>query len=107
MRPIARLLTPLLSCELDTEGLERPMATRNETHDGAVRRLRAAIAEQDRLTYAYEAAVGTSAEPTADAARRGADERVMARDAWLKWVDEDDYRGLDAGRFSIRRELDD
>jgi hypothetical protein len=83
------------------------MATRSETHDGAVHRLRAAIAEQDRLTCRYEAAVGTSTEATADAARRGADEHVMARDAWLRWVDDDHYRGLNAGPFALRRELDD
>jgi hypothetical protein len=83
------------------------MATRGEAHDGAVRRLRAAIAEQDRLTYRFEAAVGTSGEATADAARRGADEQVVARDAWLRWVDDDGYRGLNAGPFAIRRELDD
>ena len=65
------------------------MATRGETHDGAVRRLRAAIAEQDRLTYRHEAAVGTSAEASADAARRGAAVQVTARDAWLRWVDDD------------------
>jgi hypothetical protein len=107
MGPIARLLIPLLSCGLDYRGLERPMATRSETHDGAVRRLRAAIAEQDRLTYRHEAAIGTSTEATADAARRGADEQVMARDAWLRWVDDDDYRGLNAGPFAVRRELED
>src|SRR5438067_3428786 len=44
------------------------MATRSEAHDGAVRRLRAAIAEQDQLTYRYEAAIGASAETSADAA---------------------------------------
>jgi glycerol-3-phosphate O-acyltransferase len=83
------------------------MATRREAHDGAVQRLRAAIAEQDRLTYAHEAALGTAGEPTADAARRGANEQVMARDAWLRWVDDDDYRGLNAGPFALRRELED
>jgi hypothetical protein len=83
------------------------MATRSETHDGAARRLRAAIAEQDRLTYVYEAAIGTSGEATADDARRGADERVTARDAWLKWIDDGGYRGLNAGPFALRRELED
>ena len=83
------------------------MATRREAHDGAVRRLRAAIAEQDRLTYAHEAARGSSGEANADSARRGANEQVMARDAWLRWVDDDDYRGLNAGPFALRRELED
>jgi glycerol-3-phosphate O-acyltransferase len=83
------------------------MATRGEAHDGAARRQRAAIAEQDRLTYLYEEAIGTSAEVTADAARRGSDEQVRARDAWLKWVHEDNYQGLNAGPMPVRRELDD
>ena len=83
------------------------MATRGEAHNGAVQRLRAAIAEQDRLTYLYEAAIGTSTEATADDARRGADQQVMARDAWLQWVDDDGYRGLNAGPFALRRELED
>jgi hypothetical protein len=107
MGPVARLLTPLLSCGLDYRGLEQPMATRSEAHGRAVRRLRAAIAEQDRLTYRYEAAVGTSGEATADVERRGADEQVIARDAWLRWVDDDGYRGLNAGPFALRRELED
>jgi hypothetical protein len=69
------------------------MATRGEAHDGAVRRLRAAIADQDRLTYHHEATVGTPLEAAADSARRGADQQVGARQAWLRWVD-----GNDAGR---------
>jgi hypothetical protein len=83
------------------------MATRREAHDRATHRLRAAIAEQDRLTYVHEAAMGTSGEANADAALRGADEQVVARDAWLRWVDDDDYRGLNAGPFALRRELED
>ena len=82
------------------------MTTRHEAHDGAAQRLRAAISEQDRLTGRYEAAIGTSTEASADAARRGADEQVMARDAWLRWVDDDHYRGLNAGPFTLRRELE-
>jgi hypothetical protein len=69
------------------------MATRQGAHEDAARGLRAAIAEQDRLTYLYEATIGTSGEVAADAARRGADEQVRARDAWLKWVDDDDSPG--------------
>jgi hypothetical protein len=83
------------------------MTTRREAHDGAVERLTAAVAEQDRLTHDHEAAMGTSAETTADAARRGADEQVMARDAWLRWVEDDQYHGLNAGPFALRRELED
>jgi hypothetical protein len=83
------------------------MRSPSEEHDGAVRRLRAAITEQDRLRALHEEAVGTPAEPAADAARHGADEQVVARDAWLRWVDDDGYRGLNAGPFALRRELED
>ena len=64
------------------------MATRTDAREGAARRLRAAIAEQDRLTYHHEAAVGTVSEARADADRRAAGEQVEARDAWLRWVDD-------------------
>lgn len=66
------------------------MVTQSEAHDGAVRRLRAAIAEQDRLTFFHEETFGTAAEPAADAARREADEQVVAREAWLRWVGDND-----------------
>ena len=72
------------------------MSTQSETRDGAARRLRAAIAEQDRLTYRHETSVGTAGEAAADADRRAAGQQVMARDAWLKWVD-GDYRAVGAG----------
>jgi hypothetical protein len=65
------------------------MDARDHARDGATRRLRAAIAEQDRLTYRHETAIGTAGEAAADAARRGADEQVAARGAWLQWVDEE------------------
>ena len=62
--------------------------TRDDARDRASRRLRAAIAEQDRLTYRHEAAAGTPGEAAAAAARRGADDQVAARDAWARWADE-------------------
>jgi glycerol-3-phosphate O-acyltransferase len=83
------------------------MTTQSETRDGAVRRLRDAVAEQARLKDLHEAARGTAGEASADAARHGADQQVTARDAWLRWVDDDGYRGLNAGPFALRRELED
>jgi hypothetical protein len=83
------------------------MTTVNEEHFRAVDRLNAALAEQHRLADRYEAAVGTSAELSAHVQLHRADEQVMARDAWLKWVDDEGYRGLEAGPFDLRRELED
>jgi hypothetical protein len=79
------------------------MATVTEEHDRAVDRLGTALAEQHRLTDRYEAAIGTSAELSAHVQLHQADDHVMARDAWLKWVDDEGYRGLNAGPFDLRR----
>jgi hypothetical protein len=83
------------------------MTTTSEEHDHAVQRLDAAVAEQDRLTGRHEAALGTQAELSADVHLHAAEAEVMAREAWLKWVDDDGYRGLNAGPFDLRRELED
>ena len=83
------------------------MTTVSQEHDRAADRLDAALAEQHRFADRYDAAVGTSAELSAHVHLRQADEHVRACDAWLKWVDDDGYRGLDAGAFDLRRELQD
>src|SRR3954470_13120337 len=70
-------------------------------HDSAVRRLRAALEEQDRSSERYDAAIGTSTELRAYSARCAAGEEVSARGAWLNWVDDERYRGLNAGPFSM------
>ena len=82
------------------------MATQIETHDRGSERLEAALADQKRLTDRFEAAVGTPGELVADVELHAAHGRVMARDAWLKWVDDVSYRGLNAGPFALRRELE-
>jgi hypothetical protein len=79
----------------------------SEEHDRAVDRVSAALADQHRFADRYEAAVGTSAELSAHVQLHQADEQVRARDAWLKWVDDDGYRGLDAGPFELRHRADD
>jgi hypothetical protein len=69
----------------------------SEERDRAVQRLEAALVEQDRLGERFDAAVGTSSEFGAYVRLRGAGDQVRAREAWLKWVDDEGYRGLKAG----------
>jgi len=76
-------------------------------HDRAVERLNAAISERQRLTDSHEAALGTPDELATDVALHAAHNQMAARDAWLKWLDDGSYRGLNAGPFDLRRELDD
>jgi hypothetical protein len=75
-----------------------------DAHDDALQRLTAEMVEQDRLTERYDAAVGTSSELTAYVRLQSAGEQVAAREAWLRWVEDEDYRGLNAGPFELRSE---
>ena len=75
-----------------------------QQHDSAFGRLTAALDEQDRSSERYEAAIGTSTELRAYAALCAAGEEVTARGAWLNWVDDERYRGLNAGPFSVLAE---
>jgi hypothetical protein len=75
-----------------------------DAHDDALERLTAELVEQDRLTERYDAAVGTSSELTAYVRLQNAGEQVAAREAWLHWVDNEDYRGLNAGPFELLSE---
>ena len=76
----------------------------NQGHDSAVQRLDAALVEQDRMSERFDAAVGTSTELGAYARLQAAGEQVTAREAWVKWVDDESYRGLHAGPFELRAE---
>jgi hypothetical protein len=76
----------------------------SEKHDGAVRRLEAALVEQNRLGERFDAAIGTSTEFGAYIRLRAAGEQVTAREAWLNWVDDEGFRGLDAGPFELLAE---
>ena len=78
--------------------------TRSEAHDSAVQRLEAVVAEQDRLNQRYDAAIGTSTELRAYAGLRAAGDQVAARKAWLHWLDDEGYRGLNAGPFELLAE---
>ena len=83
---------------------EEPIATLPKEHDRAEERLGAALAEQRRSSDRYNAAVGRSARLLAAVGLHAADQEVAARDAWLKWVDDDGYRGLNAGSFELLAE---
>jgi hypothetical protein len=70
----------------------------------ALERLRGALVEQDRLTARYDAAIGTPAELGAYARLSAAGEYVAARQAWVHWIEDEHYRGLNAGPFSLLAE---
>jgi hypothetical protein len=76
----------------------------SEERDRAVQRLEAALDERDRLGGRFDAAVGTSTEFGAYVRLRGAGDQVRAREAWLNWVDDEGYRGLNAGPFELLAE---
>ena len=73
-------------------------------HDSAVRRLNAELVEQQRLRERHRAAIGTSAEASAERRLRAEGDKVAAREAWLHWIDEEGYRGLNAGPFELLAE---
>jgi hypothetical protein len=73
----------------------------SEERDRAMQRLDAALGERDRLGERFDAAVGTSSELGAYARLRAAVDQVRAREAWLDWVDDEGYRGLNAGPFEL------
>jgi hypothetical protein len=62
-----------------------------------VQRLEAALVERDRLGERFDAAVGTSTEFGAYVRLRGAGDQVIAREAWLNWVDDEGYPGSTTG----------
>jgi hypothetical protein len=76
----------------------------SKERDRASQRLEAALVEQNRLGERFDAAVGTSTEFGAYLRLRGAGDQVRAREAWLNWVDDEGYRGLNAGPFELLAE---
>ena len=83
----------------------------SEAHDSALQRLDAdlsldaELAEQDRLSERYDAAIGTSSELAAYFRLRAAGEQVRAGEAWVNRVDDEGYRGLTvwSSRRTVRR----
>ena len=76
----------------------------SQEHAGAVERLEVALLERDRLRERFDAAVGTSTEFGAYVRLQAAGDQVTARQAWLSWVDDEGYRGLNAGPFELLAE---
>jgi polyribonucleotide nucleotidyltransferase len=76
----------------------------SQVHNSAVKRLESALVEQDRLGERFDAAVGTTTEFGAFIRLRAAREQVHASEAWVHWVDDRNYRGLNAGPFELRAE---
>jgi len=74
----------------------------SQERDSAVKRLDAALVEQDRLGERFDAAIGTTTEFAAYVRLKHAGEQVNAREAWVNWVHEKSYRGLNAGPFELR-----
>jgi hypothetical protein len=89
---------------LQVRGTESLRTMASEERDRAMQRLEAALAEQDRLGQRYGAAVGTSTEFGAYVRLRAAGDQVTARQAWLNWVDDEGYRGLNAGPYELLTE---
>jgi hypothetical protein len=76
----------------------------SKERDRASQRLEAALVEQNRLGERFDAAVGRSTEFGAYVRLRGAGDQVRAREAWVHWVDDEGYRGLNAGPFELLAE---
>jgi hypothetical protein len=76
----------------------------DEKHDSATRRLHAKLVEQHRLDERFHAAIGTTTEAGAYLRLRAARDQVAALDAWLHWIDDEAYRGLNAGPFELLAE---
>jgi hypothetical protein len=66
-----------------------PETTRvgSEGHRDAIRRLDAAKEDRRRRSELHRAAHGTEGERDAAGGLAAADERVAAREAWVKWVE--------------------
>jgi hypothetical protein len=77
------------------------MTTQTNAHSRGEHLLSAALAEQHRSMERYDAATGKSDLLAAEVALHAADQHVAAREAWLKWVDDEHYHGLNAGAFEL------
>jgi hypothetical protein len=78
----------------------QPAATSDR--EDAMQRLESGLLEQARCSDRYDAALGTSTEMAAYARLRAAGARVAAHETWLRWVDDDDYQGLNTGPYVSR-----
>jgi hypothetical protein len=81
-----------------------PPSAQGDVHDSAVDRLLAAREVRARARESYKDAIGTSSEFESYARVCAAGERVRSRQAWLHWVEDERYHGLNAGPFSLLEE---
>jgi hypothetical protein len=72
-----------------------------EAHRRGEESLSAALAGQRRSIERYETATGRPGHLVAEVAVHAADQEVAAREAWLRWVDDERYHGLNAGPFEL------
>jgi hypothetical protein len=77
------------------------MTTATNAHRHAEHLLSAALAEQHRSMERCDAATGKPDHLVAEVALHAADQQVAAREAWLRWVDDEHYHGLNAGPFEL------
>ena len=80
------------------------LSAETDTRKSARQRLEAAQKEQDGSRQCYERALGTATEWDARTQMCAAGELVSARRAWVHWLEDERYRGLNAGPFSLREE---
>jgi hypothetical protein len=84
---------------MSDNGLDQDLTeAANHVHGSAIHRLEEALEEQDRLELTFDAAVGTSSEFGAYVRLQSSGEQVAARQAWLDWVENESYRGINAAR---------
>jgi hypothetical protein len=68
-----------------------PVSSGNEARGRALQRLRTAIAERGRTLEARKSASDARDDIETSASLRAADGEVVARERWLKAVDDHDY----------------
>ena len=66
------------------------MSADRQGHGRAVERFEAARDERDRRSDQHHAAQGSMDELRAFTELKAAEDRFAAREAWLKWTEEDD-----------------
>ena len=76
----------------------------SQQRDSARERLLGALVAHDRLSERFDAAVGTSSELGAYVRFRAAVDQVRARQAWVDWIEDENYRGVNAGPFELLSE---
>ena len=80
------------------------MTKTTNAHSHGEHLLSAALAKQQESIERCDAATGKTDHLVAEVAVHAADQEVAAREAWLRWVDDEHYHGLNAGPFELLAE---